>query len=390
MSIQKIKDGVYRVFIDKTINGKRHRPSKKIETKLKGKKLVALQTKIEEELELQLKEKLNDKEDLMEFTMRDLLNWYIERKPLEQRTIEYYEVYMENRTIDWFENKKAYEVTYDEAEEFMYYLDKEVSPATKRSLSQKTKKHYLIVLRTLFKEYSTCLSRRNIRSINPFEGLSVKCPQRSLTGKFYTPKEIQSQIKKLLEIGDVELTAMFVLTLLGGLRPAELSGLTWEKINFEKKVMLIDTNLTPTKRKGNIRKTTKNCESRTISLIPLAIDLLLMHKQDEQEKYSKLNIEKSFQSMFVFTSPSGKEIYHGQFRRRWRTFCGQNGFDYKPPYSLRHTAATILALNNIPKINISRQLGHLDPQTTDIYIHAIDSVRNDIANIFEDTLSTIR
>lgn len=159
MSMRKLGPGKYRVEIDVRIGGKRHRPSKLIETELTGKQLKALQLTVEAELEKQLKRKLSDKESLLDFTLRDLYKWYIEKKKLQQRTKEYYTEYMENRTIDFFNNKKAYRVTYEEAKDFLDYLDMVTSSVTKKPLSQKTKKHYLIVLRSLFRDYKDALIR---------------------------------------------------------------------------------------------------------------------------------------------------------------------------------------------------------------------------------------
>lgn len=64
----------------------------------------------------------------------------------------FYTNYMENRAIDYFQNKKAVNITYDDAKDFLRYLDREKSKKTNKPLSQKTKKHYLTVLHAIFKE----------------------------------------------------------------------------------------------------------------------------------------------------------------------------------------------------------------------------------------------
>ena len=56
------------------------------------------------------------------------------------------------------------------------------------------------------------------------------------------------------------------------------------------------------------------------------------------------------------------------------------------PYGLRHTTATILALNNIPLINISNKLRHRNIRTTEIYTHAVDSVNDVMTDTLLDSI----
>lgn len=380
--------GKYRVEIDVRIGGKRHRPSKLIETELTGKQLKALQLTVETDLEHELRVKLDDPEALLDFTLRDLYKWYIERKNLQQRSKEYYTDYMENRTIEFFKNKKVRKITYDEGADFIKYLDETVSKSTKKPLSQKTKSHYLLVLRALFKEYQVALKRKGIDTINPFYGLSVYCPRRTVRGRFYGPTAIQSHVETLLTHSSTELSLMYVLTLLGGLRPSELRGLTWEKIDFEEATMLIDQTYITTRTAGDSFKSTKNMEPRTIRLIPLAITLLKSHKASEVAKKKRLKIITPIEQSFLFTREDGRPISDYYFRDHWRNFCKEHDFEYKSPYSLRHSTATLLAYKKVPKISIGEQLGHINPKTTDLYIHAVEEAHEQIDQVLEETLTT--
>lgn len=385
MSIRKTGNNKYRVEIDLMINNKRRRSSRTIETTLTGRQLEALRITVEDELERDLKLKLDTPERLLNMNLEGLLYWYIERKPLEQHTIDYYEQYITSRPLTYFKDKKVFKIDYDDAEDFFDDLDRVISSKTKKLLSQKTKKHYLTALNALFKEYQKALKRKGIDHINPFEFIKVKVPRRSISNKFYSPKTIEAQMKLLLDGDDTELTLMYLLTILGGLRPAELRGLKWGKIYWESERMLIDETLTKTK-KGFIDKTTKNDNPRSIPLIPIAIFLLKRHLKAEKMKRKMHKIHKSLEKCFIFTNSTGGLLSEDYFRRNWKKFCQANGFEYKPPYDLRHSAATLLAYNKVPYPNIGRQLGHLDKQTTDIYIHAVDEVEDDIRTIMTKTL----
>lgn len=153
--------------------------------------------------------------------------------------------------------------------------------------------------------------------------------------------------------------------------------------------MTIDMTLTKTKI-GDIYKTTKNNEPRTIKLIPMAIDLLKTHYTEESRKRKRLKIRVKMEKRYLFTNQHGDIISEGYFRREWEKFCKEHDFEYKPPYDLRHSTATLLAYNKIPKANISEQLGHLNRQTTEIYIHAVDEVQDNIEEIMSQTLTTNR
>lgn len=189
-----------------------------------------------------------------------------------------------------------------------------------------------------------------------------------------------------MEEDDVEIPLMYILTLLGGLRPSELRGLIWSKINIPKMEMVIDQTLLRTKTQGDIVKGTKNNTSRTIQLIPLAITLIKAHKENELAKKRRLKIRKDIETLNVFTDQNGNPVSDNYFRKEWKKICEKYGFEYKSPYSLRHSAATLLAYHNVPKASISSQLGHLNSKTTDVYIHAVEESEKEINDIMTKTL----
>src|SRR5699024_2521261 len=158
-------------------------------------------------------------------------------------------------------------------------------------------------------------------SINPLFGLKVSVPKRSTINKFYTPTEIQNHVDLLLKHSTTELALMYILTVLGGLRPAELRGLLWEKILIEENLMVIDHNLTRTKKSGDIYKSTKNQVERTTTLIPLAINRFEAHKEDEMLKRQRLKIRTNIEKLPVFTNDYGQPVIEAYFRDNWKRFC---------------------------------------------------------------------
>lgn len=382
MSFRKLKSGKIRVEGDYTINGIRYRPSKLIETQLEGLQLKALVTTIEMELLEETKLIANDPKKLSELDIKDACEWYIKTNNLEQNTIDWYRRYINNRTVEFFKNKKVTSITSADAAKFFNKLDKEISKATNKPLSPKTKKHYLTTLHSIF----NALEENKIIKENPFANIKIKVPRKLKNDKYYNIDEVKEHIQVLSEYAPLRHFLYYVLTIMCGLRPSEARGLTWNKINWIEQKVLIDESLAFT-TKGYITKSTKNNEPRELDLIDLAIKLLRIHYADELEKYKESKIKINIRTNYIFTNPYGNHIGSTTFKNWWLKFCNRHNLRYVCPYGLRHTTATMLAYNNIPLANIAEQMGHLDTTTTLVYIHAVEEGKKEVRNVLNENVN---
>lgn len=158
---------------------------------------------------------------------------------------------------------------------------------------------------------------------------------------------------------NIQYHSYFIIYLIAvtGMRFAEASGLTWNDIDFENK--LIDVNKTfgynssktfaPTKNKSSIRK---------IPIDSFTVELL----KEYQEKYYVDNPEHR-----IFTKVSNTSA-----NKTIKRIVGRNVHIH----SLRHTYASFLIVQGVDLISISQLLGHENLNITlKVYAHQLDQLK---------------
>lgn len=371
----------YQVQMEITTD-RRYRRSKRVTTAYEGTQLIAYLKKQEIILLNELEIISGKKSFLVTADFKQVFEHHKNKNKLEATTIQWYEDYLNGYIESFFKTKALVEIKKGDIEQFFNYLDKITSPRTGKKLSQKTKKHYKTIMQTLFQ----ILVDAEIISSNPVKDIKIKVPKQSLKDKFYNPEEIKDCIEKLSKKSNTRHQLMFSLCVSYGLRPSEMYGLKWSKVNLESRKMTIDRALTYVKNKGYIEKNTKTEDVREFNLNNYIVELFKKHLDDEMKKKIKLKKNKSIKEFYVFTNFNMEHLNQGVFRKYWKNFCEKNNIRHVVPYGLRHTTATILAFNNIPIPNIAQVMGHTNLSTTEIYLHAVDEVNNKINNIMENAL----
>lgn len=370
------------IQVEKTINGKRYRKSKTINTNYKGIQLQAYISHIKMVLIKEIELKAQDTDNLADMDIKELCNYYINHIDLEETTKRTYRYFCYGMIHDFFENKKIASINKNDAYKFLDYLEKRKNEKNNRPLSQRTKKIAINTIKTL----TNFLIKRDIVDKNYFNLLEIKKESKGLTkDKFYEKEEIEEIQEILLKNYDLQKYLLFILPITTGMRPGEIRGLKWKKINFDTGTIIIDESLVYVDKK-DIQKSTKTNDVRNLELIPYVLNLLQKYKDDEKEKFYFLGKVFSDES-YVFTNYEGKYISNSYFRIFWMNFCKKHNIRYVYPHGLRHTAATILAFNNVPLPSISKQLGHSNMQTTQIYIHAVQEAQNQINESFSNAVS---
>lgn len=381
MAIKNLGGGRYQIRIDKKdySAGSRKTKTLTLESKLTGRQLDALLFTKEAELEREVDKELNEVSNPGDLSLKDYFEKiFIKNKKREQNTIDWYVRYLENRTYDYFSKKKVKNISELDVKKFFSMLDN-VKKTNGKPLAQKTKKHYLTVLKAIFED---CVDR-DLMDKNPANKIQVSVPNRPLSiSKFYTPEEVKESLEKLSEYATTDKLTYFVLSYVCGFRPAEIMGLVWNKVSFERKEILVDKSLAAT-TKGYIYKSTKNENVRTSILTDYAISLLEIHKNNEKMKYAKLKLKIPFEENYVFTLEDGSHWTNGKFRDFWCNFCKKHDLRYIPPYGLRHTSATLLAYANVPLPSIAKHLGDYSIESAQKYIHAVEDSRNMFESAFE-------
>ncbi len=132
--------------------------------------------------------------------------------------------------------------------------------------------------------------------------------------------------------------------LLTGLRTGEANGLQWSDIDFEKNTLKVDRTLS---RDGDGETKTEDSR-RIIPLVPQVREALLKQK-----------LVARVDCLWVFHTGHGNPIDLVNFTNRvWNPLLRYLGLKLRPPYQMRHTAATLmLAAGENPEW-VAAMLGH--------------------------------
>lgn len=168
----------------------------------------------------------------------------------------------------------------------------------------------------------------------------------------------QTQAKKFLAAvkGD-RLEALYTVALVSGLRINEALGLTWDRVNLETGEMVIDRQL-QRQPGGFVLKLLKSrASNRTITLPHYARAALTAHRQRQEHEQRAMKAWRNSHGL-VFTGPEGQPLYDARIRELWRRYCTEAELPPSSPHSGRHTAASLLAAQGVPEVDVARLLGH--------------------------------
>jgi len=203
-------------------------------------------------------------------------------------------------------------------------LDKGDSPS-ERPASPATCNRYLATLRHVF---SFAMKELEWIPMNPVSGMGRREPRGRV--RFLDDDEKDALLKSCLKSRNPRLYPLVVLALSTGARQAELMGLRWRDVDFERGVAVLHH--------------TKNRERRAVPLEGEAVRVL-----------RELAQVRRIDSDLVFYSGGGpprfpKEAFAGALKR-----AGIHNFRF---HDLRHTAASYLAMSGATLSEIAEILGH--------------------------------
>jgi integrase len=171
-------------------------------------------------------------------------------------------------------------------------------------------------------------------------------------------------------IEDVVLIALYT-----GMRRSEILALKWTDIDMQNEAIKVSSSLRA-QNGGFIHAPTKNKQSRTIPLSPglKGLLLLIIDKQNEDKKV----LGKCYDDRgYIIARQDGRPLRPDYVTT---TFIKERGEKYKNVrfHDLRHTAATLMLMNNTDLKNVSAILGHSSIKITgDIYINSVEEMKRD-------------
>lgn len=159
-----------------------------------------------------------------------------------------------------------------------------------------------------------------------------------------------------------------------GLRFAELLGLTWKDIDFEKKI--IDVNKTWNYKLKQWAPTKNDSSVRKISIDKHTISLLKKFKDDQKALFDQFHIKND--EGFVFYNLKNGLVSTNAVTKYLKKKLKEIGIEKQfTLHGLRHTHASILLYQGVNILNVSKRLGHSSMETTmSTYLHVIKELED--------------
>ena len=378
MSVREIeKNRKYQIEIPLGYNG--NRKIRHYETFYGGKK----EAKIKEfQLKIQLKEGSYIKKTNM--TLKDLSEEYlrIQKEILSPKTYINYEYRM------FFINEQLGHIKLKDLnskilENFYNYLRKDFISAKGKKLSSTTIQHYYTIINNMLVQ----AVRWDYIPNNPNEKIAK--PKRAKTNiQCYSPEEVDKLIE-VLHNEPIKHQAIILLALNLGCRRGELTGLTWDDIDF--KTGKVTINKTTQYAYGKIyEKETKTENSNRVNFISkTTIDVLKKYRKAQMERKMLLG-SKWIKTNRVFTSEFGGDMHPDTPTKVLDQIIAKYNLKRITFHGLRHTNVSLMISKGVQTQIISRKVGHSSVQTTDrIYSHFFEDEFKAVANVMDEVLSGV-
>jgi integrase len=299
MAVQElIKNKKYKIDIPIGYNGTKR--IRHIETFYGGKKEAVLR---ENELKIQLKNNTYVRKNHL--IMKDLIDEWLKSKEndLGIKTYKEYERICKNIN-KYIGHIKVKDINVKILEDFYKNLKTSKGKGkNKTGYSEKTIKHHY----TLVSEILNSAIKWGYLCNNPNKNVTpIKVHKKEI--QCYSPKEVKKLIE-VLQNEPIQYQAVIMLALDSGCRRGELTGLTWEDVDFEKCTININKSTQYVSGYGTFEKSTKSDSSnRIIYITPTTVQILKKYRAKQYEQ--KLLLGSSWkQSKRVFTTEFGEDMH---------------------------------------------------------------------------------
>lgn len=209
---------------------------------------------------------------------------------------------------------------------------------------------------------------------------TTACVIPRIENKEIKPLDLPDQ-KKLFDVIERSYYGpLFYVDIFTGMRVGEITGLTWDDIDFTNGLIHINKQIVQTRKKGDPYKygSPKNGKSRTIAPAPQVMDVLMNLRIDqelEKAKAKDLWRPGDFPNL-VFTHPDGSLLSQPTVWKEFQKILKLAGLNHYRVHDLRHTFAvnSLIAGDDIK--SLQDNLGHYSAAfTLDRYGHVVDSMK---------------
>lgn len=251
--------------------------------------------------------------------------------------------------------------------------EKPLSPGTIRD-------YHAIIYTVLEQAY-----KEMIIKYNPAKRVTLPKKKRVRESKALRPEQLKA-VLAALEGEPLPFRALITFFISTGCRRGEALALTWDKVDFARREVLINQSMIYLPETGIQSGPTKTDNSRRVALPDETIDLL--RKLWAEQAKNRLRLGDLWEdSNLVFPRWNGKPMNPGNVNLELTAFCDRHGLPHINPHLFRHSAASVLLSNGVDVLTVAGMLGHSDVSTTlDTYAHAIDEARHKTADCISETI----
>ncbi len=264
--------------------------------------------------------------------------------------------------------------------------------------NQKTKASEPLAVRTV-REYKNVLFAVCNKAVSYGLLKSNPCRDIRVSGKtnrafeeelLFLKKEELADLIRFMKEDDTIFRKLAPITFIGayyGLRRSEILGLTWDAVDFEKKVIRIKRTVVRVKtvqEKDNVK--TKSSK-RELALFPTA-ERMLRQLQSDRDASRKFYGRDYHESPYVFVWDDGRQYDPNYITRTFKKATEKFGRPGITLHKLRHTCASLLLDEGWDIKKVQYWLGHSDAQVTlNIYAHYMKHRMNEQADDLEEIAS---
>lgn len=155
-----------------------------------------------------------------------------------------------------------------------------------------------------------------------------------------------------------------------GLRPAEVSGLRWNDVDFEAGTLSIANTRTLIGNARVIEKDTKSEAGERTLPLPDPVRLALLNFKVLQAAEAATAGDGYTSGAYVFVDPHGMPMNGRLLREHAYTLMAELELRKVRLYDARHSCLTFLAVNGVPDTILAAWAGHTNANFTKrIYVH---------------------
>jgi integrase len=239
---------------------------------------------------------------------------------------------IDRKLLNYFGDMRVSDITKADVLQFRAALT-EIKKSNGNGFSAAHINRHMKILRMILNEASDRYDFNTpYRNIKPF-----KIPKTDVDP--FTMEEINLFLKHVRP----DFKNYYTVRFFTGMRPAEIDGLKWRYVDFERRQILVRETIV----RGRTEYTKTDGSQREIEMSQPVFDALVLQQKSKSD------------NEYVFTTATGTPlIYKHVTKRVWYPLLRFLDLRLRKPYQTRHTAATLwLASGETPEW-IARQMGH--------------------------------